>query len=574
MAQRLVIHKYGSSVLRNEDDLPAVLAEIYAAVRAGDRVVAVVSAFGDTTERLLRSARRVGVADHPQPAALAQLLATGELRAAALLCLAAERAGIPSCCLDATRLALRTEGPCLDSLPVSLDHAVIERALERNALVVLPGFIGRGADGRTTLLGRGGSDLTALFLAHQLQAHRCRLYKDVDGIYEADPALKRPGHPSPRRFSSLSWAEALRVCGSVVQKKAIRYAECHDQEFEVACLGRAGQTQVGDRALQLEPAPPAATRLRVGLLGLGTVGLGVYRLLRSFPERFELVGIAVRQPDKARPDDVPRELLCVDPWQVLSRGCDVLVELIGGEEPAARLIQAALERGVHVVSANKGVLAQRLEALQRRAHDRGVRLAFSASVGGALPALEAVQRIARGPGVRQICGVLNGTTNFILGQLQQGLPFAAALALAQERGFAEADPSLDLSGEDAADKLRLLCNAAFGQDVPVACQGIRGVRPRDVEAARGEQRVWRLVAQAELGPDGVRAQVQPLPLPREHPLARAIDEENCLLIEDRAGVWTQVRGKGAGRWPTAQAVLADLLDLGQATSPTPALTAA
>ncbi|HKT23750.1 MAG TPA: hypothetical protein VJR04_04065, partial [Terriglobales bacterium] len=181
---RLIVLKFGSSVLRSEADLPRAVHEIYRWLRDGYSVVAVVSAFGKTTDQLLASAREYS--DQPPEGALALLLSTGEKRAAALLALALDRAGVPASAFDPSRLGLRTSGRVLNAEPVRLNVGAIRKALDNSRVAVVPGFIGQMQDGRTSLLGRGGSDLSALFLAVHLRGG-CRLLKDVDGVYDHDP---------------------------------------------------------------------------------------------------------------------------------------------------------------------------------------------------------------------------------------------------------------------------------------------------------------------------------------------------------------------------------------------------
>jgi homoserine dehydrogenase len=227
----LTVLKFGSSVLLSEADLPAAAHEIYRWVRNGHRVLAVVSAIGRTTEELLVRAHTFGpgISDH----AVAALLATGEATSAALLSLSLDRAGIPAVILDEVRLGLRTRGPVLNSEPCEINAPAVERALDQFPVLVVPGFVGRQDDGTVSLLGRGGTDFTAIFVAHQLEADCCRLIKDVDGIFEYDPASS--GRP-PRRYRTLTWAEADRVNGGIVQAKAIHFAERHGFSFEVAAL--------------------------------------------------------------------------------------------------------------------------------------------------------------------------------------------------------------------------------------------------------------------------------------------------------------------------------------------------
>lgn len=239
-----IVLKFGGSVLLDELHVRAAGEEAARFVRKGHRVVAVVSALEGTTDALLQRAR--GYGSKPHEFATALLLATGELTSAALLGLALDTLGVRVETLDAAAIGLRTEGDPLDASPLSLDVVAVNGALERARAIVVPGFVGKDGHRRTTLLGRGGSDLTALFLAQQLGA-ACRLVKDVDGLYEWDPA--KPG-PEPRRYSQLSWEGALDLDGAIVQHKAVRWARDHRLAFEVGSLGATHITRVGD----LEPA--------------------------------------------------------------------------------------------------------------------------------------------------------------------------------------------------------------------------------------------------------------------------------------------------------------------------------
>jgi homoserine dehydrogenase len=228
--------------------------------------VAIVSAIGNNTDTLLERARKLigsgragsdpfahsGLVTSgdggPGAVALAALLATGEATSAALLGLALDRAGVPFTVLDAGRIGPFTHGPQLDGEPYWLDCRTVNRALDERPVAVLPGFVGRDDEGNFSLLGRGGSDLTALFVAHRLKASRCRLLKDVDGVYEHDPA-KAP--TQPHRYASLSWSDALALDGVLLQQKAIQFAHRHNVAFEVGQCGNDQITAVGAPVTEL-----------------------------------------------------------------------------------------------------------------------------------------------------------------------------------------------------------------------------------------------------------------------------------------------------------------------------------
>jgi len=237
--KQIVVLKFGSSVLRSDEDLPVAVQEIQHWRRRGKSVVAVVSAFGNTTDELTRRARRVS--DQPNDRLFAALLATGEATASALLGLALDRAGVETTVLDVVQADLRTVGRPLDAELVKVDIGRLTDSLQKS-VVVLPGFVGRDQNDETTLLGRGGSDLTALFLAHRLGAD-CRLIKDVDGLYTCDPnsATGR----TPERYERVSYQSALRVGGVVVQPKAIEFAQSRRLRFAISSIASNVATEVG-----------------------------------------------------------------------------------------------------------------------------------------------------------------------------------------------------------------------------------------------------------------------------------------------------------------------------------------
>jgi len=252
-----IVLKFGSSVLRSEDDLPSAVAEIERQRALGRSVIAVVSAIGKTTDVLLEKAHRIS--RHPEPSALALMVATGEDVAAAFLTMALENAGVPVALMEPVGIGLKCEGSPLDAIPCGLDTELVRRALRggaAGAVGVVPGFYGRGPDGKIYLLGRGGSDLTALHLAHSLGA-TCRLLKDVDGVYDGDPG--ETGR-SARRYAQLHYDQALELRARVVQEKALRFARERGMTFEVASLGADGATRIGPLPTRLAEAPDFAAK--------------------------------------------------------------------------------------------------------------------------------------------------------------------------------------------------------------------------------------------------------------------------------------------------------------------------
>jgi homoserine dehydrogenase len=558
VSSNVVVLKLGSSVLRDENDLSRAVHEIYRHWRNGSRVVAVVSAFGDTTNRLLQLAKSVSPeSEHP---AIATLVGTGETTSSALLTLALHRAGIPAKLLDPAQIGLRTIGDEFNSEPIGVDADRICTELQ-HAVVVLPGFLGRNAAGDTTLLGRGGSDFSAVFLAHQLQG-RCVLIKDVDGLYSSDPAKTEPG--SLLRFRHARYATALHVGGEIVQPKAVRFATEAGLPLEITAIGSAYGTVIGDGVDTVENSPARPRPLRVALLGCGVVGGGVYERLTALPDFFEIVGVAVRDTSRLRNPQVPKSLLTTEADPIVRRDCDVVVELIGGTKHALPLIKCALHRQRHVVTANKAVMARDRDELQNLALENGVSIRASAAVGGAVPASELIKYVrSKGP-IVGFSGVLNGTTNFVIDQLAQGDELDDAISAAQQAGYVEADPSLDLNGTDAAQKLVLLARAAFGVSLPLSSierQGIEHVTIDTLAGARSRGLTIRLLATCQRIGDKIHARVAPVEVPISSLFGKLKSAQNALLVETTNRESWSVSGSGAGRWPTAEAVIADLFDL-------------
>ncbi len=244
----ITVLKFGGSVLAGPDALSDVVSEIERTVRGGYRVVAVTSAFAGVTSRLLEKARERFRA--PEEKSLAGLLATGESRSAACVSLALDDAGIRNELLDADRIKLRVRGAWLDAEPIDVDLCALHKALIEAPVIVVPGFFGRRRDGSYALLGRGGSDLTALFLSERLGARDCRLIKDVDGLFNRDPAT---GGDELRAFTVASFQELSALGGGLVQAKAIDFAKAHGLAFTIA-------TVASDRGTLIGPQPEAAVR--------------------------------------------------------------------------------------------------------------------------------------------------------------------------------------------------------------------------------------------------------------------------------------------------------------------------
>jgi homoserine dehydrogenase len=318
--------------------------------------------------------------------------------------------------------------------------------------------------------------------------------------------------------------------------------------------------------------------LRVALLGCGVVGTQVVRLLNEqsadlaarIGAPLELAGIAVRRVDRERPGIDPA-LLTTDAIELVTRDdVDLVIEVIGGIEPARTLILAAMKSGKAVVSANKALLAEDGETIFGAAREYGVDLYYEASVAGAIPLLRPLRESLVGDHVQRVLGIVNGTTNYILDQMDTyGASFADALEEAQALGYAEADPTADVEGFDAAAKAAILAQLAFHTVVTAADvhrEGITEVTAADVASAKAMGCVVKLLAICERVPSpdgrngrGVSVRVYPAMIPRTHPLANVREAYNAVFVEAESAGSLMFYGAGAGGAPTASAVLGDLV---------------
>lgn len=314
--------------------------------------------------------------------------------------------------------------------------------------------------------------------------------------------------------------------------------------------------------------------VKVALLGCGTVGTQVARLLRDqagdltarVGAPVELVGIAVRRPN--RHPQVPAELLTTDSAALVAGDADVVVEVIGGIEPARTLLLAALRAGKSVVTANKALLAEHGAELFAAADASGADLYFEASVAGAIPLLRPLRESLAGDRITRVTGIVNGTTNFILSAMDTtGAGYGETLEEASRLGYAEADPTADVDGFDAASKAAILASLAFHTRVTasdVHREGIASVSAADIAAAKILGRTVKLLALCErvTEPDGtewVTVRVHPAMIPRSHPLASVGGAFNAVFVEADAAGQLMFYGQGAGGAPTASAVLGDLV---------------
>lgn len=314
--------------------------------------------------------------------------------------------------------------------------------------------------------------------------------------------------------------------------------------------------------------------IRIALLGAGTVASGVVEVLARNQEELrrragrgiEVIAVAARNPEKARRaigDQLP---ITTDFMGLATReDVDIVVELMGGVSPALELVMAAIDAGKHVVTANKALLAMHGNTIFAAAQAKGVMVAFEAAVAGGIPIIKAVREGLAANHIEWIAGIINGTTNFILSEMRdKGLPFADVLREAQALGYAEADPTFDIEGVDAAHKITLLCSLAFGVPVQFDKAHIEGISKLDgVDIRYAEQLGYRikLLGITRRRPEGIELRVHPTLIPATRLIANVEGAMNAVVVQADAVGPTLYYGKGAGAEPTASSVIADLLDV-------------
>lgn len=318
---------------------------------------------------------------------------------------------------------------------------------------------------------------------------------------------------------------------------------------------------------------------KIGLLGLGTVGAGTVEILQNPAQRHPLVQeleiyrVGVKSLAKPRPVELPAEVLTTDLESIVTDpAVDIVVEVIGGLEPARSLILQAIAHGKHVVTANKAAIARFGDEIFTAAEKAGVYVLLEAAVGGGIPVIEPLKQSLCANRIHTLTGIVNGTTNYILTRMQlEGADFGEVLADAQRLGYAEADPTADVDGLDAADKIAILASLAFGGRIKlpeVHCEGIRQVSAADIAYAEKLGFVIKLLAIAkrnpQTAPDGseqLQVRVHPTLVPKAHPLASVNDVYNAILIEGDPVGQVMFFGRGAGSGPTASAVVSDILNI-------------
>lgn len=319
-------------------------------------------------------------------------------------------------------------------------------------------------------------------------------------------------------------------------------------------------------------------KIKIGLLGMGNVGTGAYKTLQMNHERiekvtgidFEITKILEIDTERDRGVEVDKKLFTQDADVIFNDPeIDIVIELLGGYEPATGFMIKALNSGKHVVTANKAAVAKNYEELEAAAKSNNVLFRFEASVGGGIPILNALTTALLANEYEEITGILNGTTNYILSKMaSEDRNFDDVLKDAQEKGFAEADPTADIEGEDVANKLSILMSLIFDKrilpkDIPT--EGITKITKQDIADAQKDNKVIKLVATAIKNDNGdVDCFIKPTLLDKKHPLASVENEFNAVFVKGNAVDELMFYGKGAGPLPTGSAVMGDVIEIGRA----------
>lgn len=313
--------------------------------------------------------------------------------------------------------------------------------------------------------------------------------------------------------------------------------------------------------------------VKVALLGSGTVGTGVYKLIERQREEMpykiganlSVAKILVRDRSKRR-EGIDVSLL-TDQWEdiLLDEDIQIVVEVMGGIEPARTYIMDALKAGKHVVTANKDLIAESGKELLDIAEENGCDLLFEASVAGGIPILAPLKQSLAGNYLTEVIGIVNGTTNFILSKMsEEGMEFDEALALATELGYAEADPTADIEGYDAGRKVAIMASIAFNSRVTfddVYTEGITNISAKDIKYAKEMGCAIKLLGVAKNTETGIEVHVNPMLIPSSHPLATVSDSFNAVFVHGDAVDDTMFYGRGAGEFPTASAVMGDIIEV-------------
>lgn len=319
--------------------------------------------------------------------------------------------------------------------------------------------------------------------------------------------------------------------------------------------------------------------IRIGVLGMGTVASGLVSILEMNKDtiynktgkKIEIEKVFVRNLNKKRSIELNQSILTTDVFEVINNPhIDIVVELMGGIDPAFGYVKDALRNGKHIVTANKALIATCGEELERIALENDVRLMYEASVGGGIPIINTMTNNLSANDFTEISGIVNGTTNYILTQMtERGLDFEEAVKEAQDMGFAEADPSSDVEGDDAAYKIAILSYMGFGQRIglsEIPKEGITHISREDIKYADELGYVIKLIASSQKREKEIEMRVHPTFIPKTHPLATVKNEYNAVLLKGNAVGEVMLYGKGAGAMPTGSAVLGDIIAIAKEKS--------
>jgi len=314
--------------------------------------------------------------------------------------------------------------------------------------------------------------------------------------------------------------------------------------------------------------------IKIGLLGLGNIGTGSYKTLEMNRDEIEKSsGLDLRITKILEKDTKRKRDVTVSPEQFTQTPSEIfndpeikiVIELLGGIEPAATYMEEAMKHGKSVVTANKASVAANFDRLTKAAKENNVMFRYEASVGGGIPILNAITTVLKANKYEEVLGILNGTTNYILTQMTDyGLEYDDVLKIAQEKGFAEADPTADVEGIDCANKLSILMALTFGNYVPpteIPREGISGITKQNIKNAKAKGCKIKLISSAKKVGDHIEYSVKPMELPDSHPLASVSNEFNAIFIKGNAVGELMFYGKGAGPLPTGSAIMGDVLEI-------------
>jgi len=511
----IIVLEFGGSVLRDRSDVPAAVHEIYRWYRAGWRVVALVGRGG---ERCTTSWLRIEL----------------------------ERAGIPARIIEADDIELPAPADYIGGLRTSLQYTTV---------LVVSG-LGCGRPGASPDQ-RSGTDFAAVYLANALGASRCRLLKDVDGVYESDP--ERVGAAALlQRFSALGYADALELATTPIHPKAVGLLNECSGRAEIASLASPYESVIGrfDRTPAQHVAMSPTTVL---ILGLDDLGASIYERIAAMREHFHVVGIF--DPDGTRRADVSDAAPLLESADTaMSQHPDIVLDTLHDLEPAYSLDSHFLERGASIVSANLALVADAGRKLNTLAARHNTYLRYNAVVGGSAPMMEALRRESHLGDLRAIAAVFSGAASHILDRWSKGFAFQELLLNASAE-LGESAVHEELSGTRAARKLCVLARHAFGRD-PDAFR-VEALDAETLARARfslAANCALRLVARAWKISHCVFGQLQLEALDTRDPLAQVQPEWNKLLVTHRGGRQVMAQGRD-GRWPTTEALMADLLDV-------------